>query len=104
MDIEALQIRLRQFRDDRDWAHLHTSQNLAQALSVEAGELLECFLWGKDEMPFDGERVAGECADVFIYLLQICDSCHVDLEIAVDLKIRANAHRFPVQQRLPRPL
>jgi len=73
MNIKALQIQLRSFRDKRDWQRFHTPQNLAQALSVEAGELLECFLWG-DEWVEESDHIADECADVLIYLLQLADA------------------------------
>lgn len=101
MNMAALQERLRDFRDDRDWQRFHTPQNLAQALSVEAAELLECFLWGDEYAKPDRARVAEECADVMIYLVQICDGCDIDLETAVDLKIRSNGQRYPAQVRLP---
>ena len=101
MNIHETQRRLRRFRDDRDWRQFHTPQNLAQALSVEAGELLECFLWGDEWRRHDRERVAEECADVMIYLLQIADACGIDLAHAVDAKIICNAQKYPVQSRLP---
>jgi NTP pyrophosphatase (non-canonical NTP hydrolase) len=99
MNIETTQERLRQFRDERDWQRFHTPQNLAQALSVEAGELLECFLWGEERVE-ELDHVAEECADVMIYLLQLTDACDVDLETAVRMKMECNAARFPVQPPL----
>ena len=39
---------LEKFRDDRDWSQFHDSKNLALALSIEAAELNELFLWKKD--------------------------------------------------------
>ena len=103
MDLGATQARLAEFRDERDWHLFHTPQNLAQALSVEAGELLECFLWGEGwgTGPEHEHRIAEECADVMIYLLQIADACGIDLAHAVDAKIICNAQKYPVQSRLP---
>ena len=100
MNIEKLQADLRQFRDSRNWHRFHTPQNLAQAVAVEAGELLECFLWGDSWQKLDRERAAEEIADVVIYVLQLADLMEVDIETAVDLKIRANAKKYPEQKEL----
>jgi NTP pyrophosphatase (non-canonical NTP hydrolase) len=102
MNITDLQKRLREFRDERHWQRYHTPQNLAQALSVEAAELLECFLWEPGWRPDgpDREAVAEECADVLIYLLQIADEMAIDLEVAVELKIQCNGHKYPAQKGL----
>ena len=99
MNVKALQFQLRQFRDERDWKKFHTPQNLAQALAVEAGELLECFLWG-DEWVEELDHIAEESADVLIYLLQLADACGVDLDQAVRLKMQCNAVKYPVQATL----
>jgi NTP pyrophosphatase (non-canonical NTP hydrolase) len=104
MDILKLQNRLAEWRDERHWKRFHTPQNLAQAISVEAGELLDCFLWGEEFAAPNRERIAEECADVLIYLVQLADVCGVDLETAVDLKIRCNSSKYPVQKTLPIPL
>lgn len=100
MDLRNLQHQLRTFRNERDWQRFHTPQNLAQALSVEAGELLECFLWGEAWSTPDHAKVADECADVMIYLLQLADACDVDLETAVRMKMKCNAAKYPVQPQL----
>ena len=36
------------FRKVRKWEKNHTPKNVSQALSIEAGELLELFLWKTD--------------------------------------------------------
>jgi len=45
-NLEAIQQKILAFRNERDWAQFHDPKNLAEALSIEAGELLENFLWG----------------------------------------------------------
>jgi hypothetical protein len=40
--------RIRKFRNDRDWSQFHTPGNLSKAISIEAGELLEEFLWDEE--------------------------------------------------------
>ncbi|MDP6935483.1 MAG: nucleotide pyrophosphohydrolase [Myxococcota bacterium] len=94
---------LREFNHERDWAQYHSPRNLAMALSVEAGELLELYLWSADEGPQPPvasrtERVAEEIADVAICLLNLCEQAGVDLSQAVRAKVEANARRYPVDQ------
>ena len=48
-DLEAIQKKILSFRNERDWAQFHDPKNLAEALSIEAGELLENFLWKTTE-------------------------------------------------------
>ena len=47
--------RIRKFTEDRDWEQFHTPSNLAKSISIEAGELLECFQWNDAE--YDREHV-----------------------------------------------
>ena len=46
--LKRLRDRLRDFATARDWKQFHSPKNLAIALSVEAGELLEHFQWVSD--------------------------------------------------------
>ena len=57
-----------QFRNERDWEQFHNPKDLAIAINVEAGELLELFLW-KDADKASPERVKEELADVFAFAL-----------------------------------
>jgi NTP pyrophosphatase (non-canonical NTP hydrolase) len=99
--VDALRSRLLEFAQARDWLQFHSPKNLASALVVEAGELLEPFQWLTDEqsrtLP-DAKRqeVAAEMADVFIYLLQLSTALGVDLVQAAELKIARNEQRYPV--------
>ena len=58
--------KIRKFNEDRDWDQFHSPANLAKSVSIEAGELLECFQW--DNENYDKEAVCEEMADVFTYL------------------------------------
>ena len=95
-DIDNIATRLREFSDERNWERYHTPRNLAIALSVEVGELLELFLWDR---PLDnGEhyrRLADEAADVAIYLIRLSDVSGIDLARAIAAKIERNEKRFP---------
>jgi NTP pyrophosphatase (non-canonical NTP hydrolase) len=110
MDIKALQTRLRDFAVARDWQPYHAPKNLAMALMVEAAELLELFQWqtltesrGFTRNVPDKERVADEIADVLLYLLQLADHTDVDVEQAVERKLRKNAEKYPAKHPEPQP-
>ncbi|MGW5678190.1 nucleotide pyrophosphohydrolase [Streptomyces sp. NPDC003860] len=102
LSVAVLQRRLAEFARARDWGPYHTPKNLAAALSVEAGELVEIFQWLTPEesarvMADEGtaHRVRDEVADVFAYLLQLCEVLGVDALAALSDKIDRNETRFP---------
>jgi NTP pyrophosphatase (non-canonical NTP hydrolase) len=85
------------FRDARDWKQFHNPKDLALALSIEAAELNELFLW-KTADAADKKRVAEELADVFIYSLLLAHESGVDIAEAVKKKLRANQKKYPVKK------
>ena len=92
---------LQRFADARDWGPFHAPKNLASALVVEAGELLEPFQWLTEaqsrELPPDTkEAVALEMADVLLYLVQLANVLNVDLVDAAQRKMVINARKYPV--------
>ena len=89
--------RLRQFRDDRDWKQFHNPKDLALALSIEASELLETFLWKAPEAA-DSEKVKEELADVLAYALLLSDAYGFDVEKIVLDKIARNEEKYPVEK------
>jgi len=93
---EALS-RLRQFRDDRDWKQFHNPKDLSLALSVEAAELLELFLWKSPEEA-DVKKVKEELADVIAYALLLADTYDLDVEQIVLDKISQNEKKYPVSK------
>ena len=91
---------LRTFAAERDWDAFHTPKNLAAAMAVEAGEVLEHFQWLTDEQSrsLDAgkkEEVAMELADVFLYLVRLSDRLGVDLLQAAERKMTINAKNYP---------
>ncbi|WP_443035192.1 nucleotide pyrophosphohydrolase [Streptomyces sp. BE20] len=101
--LEGLRQRLTEFAAARRWEPFHTPKNLASALTVEAGELLEIFQWLTPEQasavmadPDRARRVRDEVADVLAYLLQFCTAVGVDPLTALAAKIERNELRFPV--------
>lgn len=101
MDVVALQQKLAEFANERDWNEFHTPKNLAMALAGEAGELLAEFQWLNAEQsqlltPQQHALVKYEMADVLLYLLRLADKLGVDLEQAAYEKITLNAVKYPV--------
>lgn len=96
-DIKTLQTEALAFRDDRDWAQFHNAKDLAAGLSIEAGELLECYLWKKPEQA-EIAKVKEEIADVLIYTLLLAHEAKIDLAEAVRAKLKRNAEKYPVDK------
>ena len=95
-EYEQLVEKIRKFNIDRDWDQFHSPANLAKSVSIEAGELLECFQWDNDD--FDKEAVCEEMADVFTYLIDMADRLDVDLIDITDKKMDKNALKYPVDK------
>lgn len=97
VNMKELTDRLIQFRDARDWEQFHNPKDLALALSIEASELLEVFLW-KSHEEADIKRIKEELADVFAYALLLSDKLDLDInEIMLD-KIKKNEEKYPVNK------
>ena len=88
---------VKQFRDERDWEQFHNSKDLAVAINVEAGELLELFLW-KNAGEENKEKVKAELADIFVYALLFADKYGFDIEAIVKEKMQSNAEKYPVDK------
>ena len=99
-DIQELIDLLVQLRDERDWEQFHDSKNLALALSIEAAELNELFLWKKDSdsKNIDRERLKEELADVFAYALMLAERNDLSVSDIVKQKIQKNAEKYPVEE------
>lgn len=96
-DIQELTDALIAFRDERDWAQFHNPKDLAAALSIEAGELLECFLW-KAHGEADTARVREELADVLAYALLLAEHYKLDVKQIVLDKVAKNAEKYPAHK------
>ena len=88
---------IRQFTEDRDWDQFHNGKDLALALSIEASELNEAFLW-KDAKDVKIEKVKEELADVFNYAFLIADKYDFDVREIVMAKLAKNAEKYPVDK------
>ncbi|HBZ6636703.1 nucleotide pyrophosphohydrolase [Clostridium botulinum] len=88
--------RIKNFRNDREWDQFHTPANLSKAISIEAGELLENFLW--DEKNYNKEHVLEELADVMIYCIHMSDCLNVNLTEIINNKMDKNEKKYPVEK------
>jgi len=89
-----------QFRDERDWAQFHNTKNLAIALSIEAAELNELFLWKdvKEAEECDKEKLKEELADIFAYAFLLAEKHNLDVKQIVLDKIKRNGEKYPVDK------
>jgi NTP pyrophosphatase (non-canonical NTP hydrolase)/DNA-binding XRE family transcriptional regulator len=90
------------FCRERDWEQFHAPKNLSMAISAEAGELMEHFLWTTPEDsrrilhdPARKARVAEELADVLMFAFQFANQAEIDLASAIRTKVVRNAERYP---------
>jgi NTP pyrophosphatase (non-canonical NTP hydrolase) len=101
--LDDLRQRLRAFADARDWEQFHAPKNLAAALIVEAGELLEHFQWLSEQQSRTLDEstraaVALEMADVLLYLVRLADQLDIDLLDAANRKITLNEKKYPAHE------
>ena len=101
--LAELQTQLRAFNQERDWGQYHNPRNLAMALSVEAAEVLELYLWSTDQGPQPPvasrvDKVPHELADVLICLLNLAEHAQVDLASAFQEKLAMNAEKYPASK------
>ena len=99
-NLVGLRDALREFSRARDWHHYHSPKNLAMAMIVEAGELVEHFQWLTPEQsaslpPEKLAEVKDEVADVLIYLVELADVLNIDLLCAAREKMQKNAIKYP---------
>lgn len=96
-DLEELRQRVVEFTRERDWDQFHDGKNLAIALSLEASELLETFLW-KNAEDADIEKIKEELADVVNYAILLADKYNLDIKQIVLDKMKRNAEKYPVEK------
>ena len=99
-DLKIIIEKLIQFRDERDWKQFHDSKNLATAISIEAAELNELFLW-KDVQAseeVDVDKIKDELADVLAYCFLLAEKHDLDVKEIILEKIKKNAAKYPVDK------
>jgi NTP pyrophosphatase (non-canonical NTP hydrolase) len=103
--IEEIVPLLLNFRSERDWKQFHIPKELATAISIEASELLELFLWKEKESTNQVKSnkhimklIVEEIADILIYLLFLSYDLEIDLPLALKKKIEKNALKYPIEE------
>ena len=86
---------LRTFVADRDWAQFHSPANLAKSISIEAGELLECFQWSEEA---EEERVRDELADVLTYATLLADRIGASPTDLILEKLKRTDEKYPAEK------
>lgn len=93
--MKKLEEEIIEFTQERDWDQFHSPENLAKSISIEAGELLECFQWNSD---YDLDEVSEELADVINYCILLANKLNVDLETIVRNKLEKNRLKYPIEK------
>lgn len=103
--VSELRDRVLAFVRERDWEQFHSPKNLSMALSAEAAELMEHFLWATPEEsravaadPAKRAKIAEELADVVIYALEFANMTGLDVAACIEAKMAANALKYPVEK------
>ena len=101
--LKSMLEQIRQFRDQRDWMQFHNPKDMAAALSIEAAELMEIFLWktepeAQETVLAKRERIEEEIADIGLYLFELADNLDIDLLTAMKSKLEKNAAKYPVEK------
>ncbi|MGB8191992.1 MAG: nucleotide pyrophosphohydrolase [Chitinophagaceae bacterium] len=88
---------LLKFRNERDWEQFHNAKDLAIALSIEANELLELFLWKQPDQ-VNEDKVKNELADIFSFAYLLAHKYGLDVKQIVLDKIELNNQKYPVEK------
>ena len=102
-ELEKLCVKIKKFRDERDWMQFHNPKNLACSISIEANELLEHFQWCTPEESLTIARekkreISHEIADVAVYLIELADNLEIDLAEAIAEKMAHNEAKYPADK------
>lgn len=102
-EIVELTNKIKEFRDERNWAQFHNHKDMALSLVLEATEVLEHFQWkSPEEVDNHGktskDEISEELADVAIYLFELADNLGIDLSKAIENKLKKNARKYPAEK------
>ena len=93
--MKELEQKIVKFAEEREWLQFNTPENLAKSISIEAGELLECFQWNntyyRDELKY-------EIADVMNYCILLCHQIGVNPKQIILDKLEISAQKYPVEK------
>lgn len=103
--LQEIKDKVLEFAQARDWEQFHAPKNLSMAISAEAAELMEHFLWQSPEQSrFDMEdaalraKVEEELADIFIFAIEFANMTGIDIGAAIEAKMKRNNEKYPVEK------
>ena len=96
-DLTKITKEIIKFRNERDWEKFHNPKDLALAINIEAGELLELFLW-KEAGEANQAKIKEELADIFCYAFLMAENYGFDIKQIILDKIKLNAEKYPVEK------
>ena len=96
-EFQKLQAQIKEFVKERDWEKFHNAKDLALALSIEAAELNECFLW-KSASQGNIDKIQDELADILIYAILFADKYEFNIQELILKKLDKNAQKYPVDK------
>jgi len=96
-ELEEITNELIKFRDERDWEQFHNPKDLAIAISIEANELLENFLW-KTPTEANIEKVKEELADILSFSFLLANKYNLSIKQIVLDKIKENTSKYPLEK------
>jgi NTP pyrophosphatase (non-canonical NTP hydrolase) len=104
-NIKQIQQKIKKFRDERNWDQYHNVLDLSVAMSIECSEVLELIRFKSREEVNEflknvknKKEFSYELADVFIFLLAICNKTNINIEKAVNEKLKINEERYPIEK------
>ncbi len=99
-DIKEITHALIKFRDEREWEQFHDSKNLATAISIEAAELNELFLWKtiKESEQVEKNKIKEELADILAYSFLMAEKQKFDIKEIMFEKILKNSEKYPIEK------
>ena len=95
--MKELEQKIVKFAEERDWLQFNTPENLAKSISIEAGELLECFQWNNN---YDRDELKYEIADVMNYCILLCHQIGVNPKQIILDKLEISAQKYPVEKAM----
>lgn len=96
-DIEIITKEIVKFTQERDWDQFHNGKDLALALSIEAAELNEAFLW-KDSNEVKVEKIKEELADILNYAFLMAHKYDLNIKDIILTKLKKNAEKYPIEK------
>lgn len=93
--MEELINEIKKFNEEREWDQFHSPENLAKSISIESGELLECFQWNNN---YNKDDVIEELADVFTYCIMMANKLEVDPKEIILKKLEKTRKKYPVDK------